>query len=176
MINFNTEQMDSVSQGFFAKVKQQLVDNTLESMCKYGDELMRKAYEERSWENRTFNLKDSFGWVVYNNGSEYKHGYLGTEESTKSKVIYGETMKGRSVLDAFIREYSPILSGVELVIVNVEIADKFTDCETHAAPPWVVSGGNRARRRRESVVSKPTMRTLSQRSVLRSSIAFTSRW
>lgn len=117
MINFNTEQMDSVSQGFFAKVRQQLVDNTLESMCEYGDELMRKAYEERSWENRTFNLKDSFGWVVYNNGSEYKHGYLGTEESTKSKVIYGETMKGRSVLDAFIREYSPILSGVELVIV-----------------------------------------------------------
>lgn len=117
MINFNTSNMDSVSQSFFAKVKLQLVDNTLESMCEYGDELMRKAYEERSWENRTFNLKDSFGWVVYNNGSEYRHGYIGSEQATKSKVIYGDEMKGRSVLDDFIKTYAPIVSGVELVIV-----------------------------------------------------------
>jgi hypothetical protein len=117
MINFNTTQMESVSQKFFAKVKEQLVDNTLEDMCSYGDELMRQAYENRSWKNKTFNLKDSFGWVVYNNGNEYRHGYIGNEQSTGSKKIYGEEMKGRGVLDSFIKDYAPIVNGVELVIV-----------------------------------------------------------
>ena len=117
MIKFNTENMIPVSSVFFAKVREQLVNNTLDDMCKKGAELMNKAYDERKWQNRTFNLKDSFGWVVYNNGSEYKRGYIGDAQATGSKKIYGEEIKGREVLDEFVKSYSPIPVGAELVIV-----------------------------------------------------------
>ena len=117
MIKFNTDNMIPVSQSFFAKVKEQLVNNTLEDMCKKGAELMNKAYEEKKWQNRTFNLKDSFGWVVYSNGSEYKRGYIGGAQATSSKKIYGEEMRGRETLDEFVKSYSPIPVGLELVIV-----------------------------------------------------------
>ena len=117
MIKFNTENIESVSSAFFAKVKERLVSNTLEDMCIKGDELMNKAYNERQWQNRTFNLKDSFGWVVYSNGSEYKRGYIGDAQATSSKKIYGEEMKGRETLDEFVKTYSPIPVGAELVIV-----------------------------------------------------------
>lgn len=117
MIKFNTSEIEPVSTAFFAKVKAQLISNTLEDMCAYGASLMNKAYEDRKWKNRTFNLKDSFGWVVYSDGNIYKRGTIGDVAATTTKKIYGEELSGRDVLIDFVNNYSPIPLGAELVIV-----------------------------------------------------------
>jgi hypothetical protein len=117
MIKFDTSEMLTVADSFLSKVREKLGAMSLEDMCAYGDELMNKAYNERKWQNRTFNLSDSFGWVVYNNGLEYKRGYIGDAKAKGSKKIYGEEMRGREVLDSFIINYEASKTEAELVIV-----------------------------------------------------------
>ena len=42
--------------------------NTAEKLCLYAERLLEKAYNEKKFENDTYNLADSYFWVVFVDG------------------------------------------------------------------------------------------------------------
>ena len=99
-----------------------------------GERAMQIAYRNRSYTNRLYNLRDSYGSAVYYNGRLLRHTirYLGSEMGkpidntgwtwNKQRSMpdwRGDEipMRGRDEIMEFFQKYKPSVSGLHLVIV-----------------------------------------------------------
>lgn len=103
----------------FAKAyKQRAIDIQTKMLLSYAPQELQRAYENRSFKNRTYNLADSYVWVVYYCGEVQGSGFMWAGSKAQSNSIYeGKSIDGRQLADDFINSYqSNISSGWELVL------------------------------------------------------------
>lgn len=77
---------------------------------------MRECYDERGFENRSFNLYDSYGYAVYVDGSVRAQGFLSQSAASEGKKWYGNTVEGSSAISEFFNVKYKSSGGIELVI------------------------------------------------------------
>lgn len=98
------------------KAYEQAVKETVKEMEAEGRRILKECVEERDYQHQTKNLYDSYGYGIYREGRLVKSGFLGAARAKISKKWYGETIQGRSEIQAFLQgEYKPG-EGLELVI------------------------------------------------------------
>lgn len=120
--------------------KNTLVQMLISELAREGERAIYEAYESRDWNNRTYNLHDSYGSAVYLKGRLVKSSvrYVGNElaktglsvgwkwNKPRSMPDYrGERrlpgdevqMRGREEVMDFFSNYTPQSKGIELVIV-----------------------------------------------------------
>ena len=79
-----------------------------ERLCEYAPEALEKAYNQRSFQNDTMNLADSYVLAVYYKGSLKKSGYLWDgPTATKPSKYHGSDVNGRQLADEFVERYTP---------------------------------------------------------------------
>lgn len=113
-----------------SKFIQDLRKYSLEEYALYlsdiGRTMLQRAYDEKTFNNETYNLADSYAWALYYNGLLVNYGFLTTtERATEDK--YGE--RGRSVVEDFIKsEYNSTLKdGYELIFVAAIFYGKYLE-------------------------------------------------
>lgn len=116
--------------GVFDNIKKQISSQLNQALGKYLDEIegdakriVKKAADSKEAKNRSFNMMDAYGYAIYFNGKQMRHGYA--SDITMSKGIHKGWAKhsipaddGRGYLDQFFKEYTPKSKGIELVVVN----------------------------------------------------------
>lgn len=106
---------------FLANVKEVALMGCEKGLREACAKILRYLYEERDWDDDTFNLHDSFAWVLYKNGKEFDRGYLDAPKATKPYAargkLRGTVVSGRDQADAFINEYQPREVDYEAVFV-----------------------------------------------------------
>lgn len=107
----NSRVIDGMDSIIVNLVKQTMVVN----LSKLADELLEYAQERHEFKNRTFNLEDSYGYAIYDDGKVVVK-TLSSPKATKSKVINGTSYRGHSVASQFLDEYKP-QNGISLVVV-----------------------------------------------------------
>lgn len=123
-----------------AEMKNRFIQALVAELAHDGEMAIHEAYENRDWNNRTFNLHDSYGSAVYVNRRLVKSSvrYVGNElakeglsvgwkwNKPRSMPDYrGERrftgdevqMRGREEVMDFFSKYTPQGKGIELVIV-----------------------------------------------------------
>lgn len=122
--------------------KRYFKDRLIEELTKDGHRAIQKAYENRDFKNRLWNLYDSYGSAVYENGRLIKRTvrYLGNKDQSISGRYFGWSwkggrtmplrtgqryytgdqidMNGRDEVIDFLQQYTPQhRKGIQLVIV-----------------------------------------------------------
>lgn len=78
--------------------------------------VLEAIFEDRTWSDDTYNLRDSFAWAIFRDGIELKRGYLNDNQmATEPRRARGEMRNivgnrdiwGREQADAFLDEYEP---------------------------------------------------------------------
>lgn len=87
-------------------------------LIKEGYNLIKTAYQNRDYNNRTFNLHDSYGSCVFLNGKEYPNSrrYVGREALVGKRDIGGNLILGRAEIDDYFNNYKAKPKGLELVV------------------------------------------------------------
>lgn len=94
------------------------IEKMVEQLSKEGKLLVEKAYNTRSFEDRTFNLHDSYGSAVYYNGVLQRNSiYYMSPQATEAKKWYGAMLRGRNEIVDFFLEYKGRGKGFDLVLV-----------------------------------------------------------
>ena len=104
-----------------SKSQTPILDAVINELADKGLKLIEKAYNNRQWNNQTYNLHDSYCSCVYVNNQYVKSSirYLGEPLATQQpKGIYGKnnTRMGRDWAMEAIKEYKPNDKGIHLVI------------------------------------------------------------
>lgn len=104
-----------------------IVDNMCEeSLLSACPVILKAIFDDRQWDNDTYNLRDSFGYAVYKKGAEIKRGYLGEPSAKEPYKLRGsirqysvgsDSVWGRDQVDAFFNSYSSSFSEYEAVFV-----------------------------------------------------------
>lgn len=102
-----------------AGIKDYFMNQLVQKLTDDGEKLVRHAYEMRTFENRTYNLHDSYGSAVYVNGRLIKSSvrYAGSPIAKAGKVYEDELIEGRFEIDAFFDWFKPRKKGVDLVVI-----------------------------------------------------------
>lgn len=71
--------------------------------------VLKECVQERTYQHRTYNLYDSYGYGIYVHGKLIKDGFLSSSpRATKSKKWYGETINGRNEIENYLKNgYTP---------------------------------------------------------------------
>lgn len=94
--------------GVRRKIFNRMAELQTERLCEYAPEALSKAYEQRSFQNDTMNLADSYVWAVYYKGVLKKSGYLwDSVTATTPSKYHGEDVNGRQLADEFVEKYTP---------------------------------------------------------------------
>lgn len=82
-----------------------------------GKNLIETAYNNRGFNNRTYNLHDSYGSCVFYNGKEIPNTrrYVGRSATVGKKNRQGELILGRAEIDSYFDTYKTNFKGFELV-------------------------------------------------------------
>lgn len=86
--------------------------------------VLRAIFEDRSWDDDTRNLRDSFGWALFEGSKEIARGFLGDKEATtprKAKgamrsVVGSDDIWGREQVESFLDDYEPTLGATYEVV------------------------------------------------------------
>ena len=70
---------------FAKEYKQRAIDVQTNMLLEYAPIQLKKAYQNRTFRNRTYNLADSYIWVVYYKGIVKGSGYLWGGKASKYK-------------------------------------------------------------------------------------------
>ena len=102
-----------------AGIKDYFMNQLIQKLTDDGEKLVRHAYEMRTFENRTYNLHDSYGSAVYVEGRLIKSSvrYAGSPIAKAGKVYEDELIEGRFEIDAFFDWFKPHKKGVDLVVI-----------------------------------------------------------
>ena len=102
-----------------AGIKDYFMNQLIQKLTDDGEKLVRHAYEMRTFENRTYNLHDSYGSAVYVDGRLIKSSvrYAGSPIAKAGKVYEDELIEGRFEIDAFFDWFKPHKKGVDLVVI-----------------------------------------------------------
>ena len=111
--DFNTK-LHSILENFKDGVDKGVIDTLKTKAC---PEIIQLIFEQRSWKDDTYNLRDSFGWGVYYKGKQVAKGYLeAVPKATEGDRKRG--LSGREQVDAFLNNYKPrTMNDIELVFV-----------------------------------------------------------
>ena len=82
---------------WFSVVEKQIIND----LSLYGNKFINDAYGSKKWQNRTFNLHDSFGYAVYEEGVLRKSGYIGGVEASK----FNKGQSGRQSIEDYFNGY-----------------------------------------------------------------------
>ena len=97
-----------------AKGKSEFVNRLIDQLARDGEQAIHDAYYGRDFNNRTYNLHDSYGSAVYYNGTLVKSSirYVGAEMAKEDERY------GRNEVNDFFSNYRPKnRKGIDLVIV-----------------------------------------------------------
>lgn len=92
----------------------QSVEMALEdSMKRASHDVLQAIFEARTWDDDTFNLRDSFALAIYKHGVEIHREYLDVQMATRPYKIRGaiknytgiQYTTGRSQVNAFLDDY-----------------------------------------------------------------------
>lgn len=102
-----------------AGIKDYFMNQLIQKLTDDGEKLVRRAYETRTFENRTYNLHDSYGSAVYVDGILIKSSvrYAGSPTAKAGKIYEDELIEGRFEIDAFFDWFKPRKKGVDLVVI-----------------------------------------------------------
>ena len=111
--DFNTK-LHSILKNFKDGVDKGVIDALKTKAC---PEIIQLIFEQRSWKDDTYNLRDSFGWGVYYKGKQVAKGYLeAIPKATEGDKKRG--LMGREQVDAFLDDYKPqTYNDIEVVFV-----------------------------------------------------------
>lgn len=111
--DFNTK-LHSILENFKDGVDKGVIDALKTKAC---PEIIQLIFEQRSWKDDTYNLRDSFGWGVYYKGKQVAKGYLeAVPKATEGDRKRG--LMGREQVDAFLNNYeTQLYDDIELVFV-----------------------------------------------------------
>lgn len=70
------------------EIKKQMAEEQTKRLLEYAPKMLNLAYSERTFKNDTFNLADSYVWVVYYNGVPKGSGYLWNERVASQDANY----------------------------------------------------------------------------------------
>ena len=110
--DFNTK-LHSILENFKDGIDKGVID-ALRKAC---PEIIQLIFEQRSWKDDTYNLRDSFGWGIYQKGKQVAKGYLEpVPKATEGDKKRG--LMGREQVDAFLNGYKPqTYNDIEVVFV-----------------------------------------------------------
>ena len=97
-----------------ARQRNKYIDNLISQLARDGEQALHDAYYGRGFNNRTYNLHDSYGSAVYYNGTLVKSSirYVGAEMAEEDERY------GRNEVNDFFSNYRPKnRKGIDLVIV-----------------------------------------------------------
>lgn len=125
--------------------KNRYVRQLVDELAEWGHKAIIRAYQKKDWHNRTYNLHDSYASAVYVDGKLQQRTirFVGEEMSNPNSQFhhagfysvrrhdkldpdrhgerYGEgdemVTNGRDEAIAFLRQYVPNTSGVQLVVI-----------------------------------------------------------
>ena len=90
----------------FAEIKTKMAEEQTARLLEYAPKMLNLAYSERTFQNHTFNLADSYVWVVYYNGIPQGSGYLWNNRiATQDANFHHTKINGRSLASTFITRY-----------------------------------------------------------------------
>lgn len=78
-----------------------------------GEGLIQDAYYEAEFSNRTYNLRDSYGYGVYFNGALEAKGFIGSAKASEPN----KGVSGRPEIESYLNGYQANRSGWELIIL-----------------------------------------------------------
>lgn len=97
---------------------QQYTKYITERLDKAGRKAMEAVEAAKSYNNDTYNMKDSFGYGVYVNGRIARKGYIGSPSAHEGRKYKGVVYEGREEVDNFLSTYNPDRGAfAELVVV-----------------------------------------------------------
>lgn len=87
-------------------------------LAQEGKSLIETAYYNRDFNNRTYNLHDSYGSCVFYNGKEVPNTrrYVGRSATVGKKNRQGELILGRAEIDRYFDTYQSTFDGFEVVM------------------------------------------------------------
>ena len=98
------------------ELKKAMAEEQTKRLLKYAPKMLNMAYNERTFRNDTFNLADSYVWVVYYNGVPQGSGYLWNGRVATQDANYHHTkVNGRVLAQAFVTRYVSNTKGWEVV-------------------------------------------------------------
>jgi hypothetical protein len=100
-----------------------VTDHVVDSLLKEGQRIIREAYESKNWNNRTYNLYNSYVAAVIADGKVVKSIYLGPEKnpsgedeeytgykrwhtSVEQRLGANDAQRGREEADLFVESYA----------------------------------------------------------------------
>lgn len=97
---------------------QKIISYILTELEKDARNVLQECIDEITYEHRTKNLYDSYGYGIYLDGKLMKVGYLSpTPLATKAKKWYGETIKGREQINKFLSSDYSAKGVIDLAVV-----------------------------------------------------------
>mgnify|MGYP003407334765 FL=1 len=98
------------------ELKKAMAEEQTKRLLEYAPKMLNLAYNERTFRNDTFNLADSYVWVVYYNGVPQGSGYLWNGRVATQDANYHHTkVNGRVLAQAFVTRYVSNTKGWEVV-------------------------------------------------------------
>jgi len=113
LVKIDISGLGNVKKKLFSKIAEEQTARLVE----YAPLMLSKAYNQRTFHNDTWNLSDSYVWVVYYKGEIKGSGYLWNSRSATNDVRYHHTkINGRKLAEEFISTYTPkTFNGWEVV-------------------------------------------------------------
>lgn len=111
----------------------------------YAKNLLRKAWIESEFVNRTSNLLDSYVWVVYVDGIYRDHGFVNESPLATQKIKQtrtGNMQFGREQANEFVSSHTPrSIKGLEIVFATTMYYSAFLENGTARNRRYVVLTG-----------------------------------
>lgn len=100
----------------------QLVKLQTEKLEAYAQKELEEMVKSHDFKNRTYNLQDSFCWILFFNGKERSHGFYGSGRSSENTILHERSSErvelptGRLMAEDFVVHYTPVTTkGWEIV-------------------------------------------------------------
>ena len=98
------------------ELKKLATEEQTKRLLEYAPKMLNQAYNERTFSNDTFNLADSYVWIVYYKGVPQGSGYLSNNRVATLDADYHHTkINGRKLAQEFVYKYQPSSNGWEVV-------------------------------------------------------------
>ena len=111
-----TWNLNGMRNRFAKEYKNKAVEVQTNILLDYAPKMLDKAYLGREFKNDTWNLADSYVWVVYYKGEVKGSGYLWNEKVATTDADFHKTkVNGRRLARNFANTYSPSSDGWEVV-------------------------------------------------------------
>lgn len=101
-----------------AKKAYNFKEQFIKELTDYGERIIKEAYSTKTFQDQTFNLHDSYGSAVYEDGVYIPRTLRRLDpQATKTKKLRGRQVKGHNEVERYLKNYKPRQKGLTLVVV-----------------------------------------------------------